>query len=143
MLRVTLSARLEEVDGATVAVRNEAARELSEPALIRLEIAVTEALTNIVRHGYSKPGGQIHLTCGEHGDGFVVTISDAGRRVPEHLFTSPAHLPDDPLQESGRGVALILACADVVDYRRLGGRNELSMVFLSNRPAESRQAVLP
>ncbi len=143
MFSVTFSATLEEVDAAAIALRNEAARILPEPALIRLEIAVTEAFTNIVLHGYPSLPGKIQATCHEQQDGVVVTISDTGRPVPTGLFSGRASLPDDPLEETGRGIALILSCADFVGYRSEGGRNELTMVFLSERPVEQQEVVKP
>ena len=141
MLTVTFSATLEEVDSAVLALRNEAARTLAEPALIRLEIAITEAFNNIVRHGYPSPGGTIEATCREQQDGVAVTILDTGRPVPDNSFAGRASLPDDPLEESGRGIALILSCADSVGYRSEAGRNELSLTFLREEAKQRREAV--
>jgi len=141
MFTVNFPATLEEVDGAVVALRNAAAKRLPEPALIRLEIAVSEALTNVVRHGYTSPAGTIEASCHDQGDGVVVTISDNGRPAPDNLFSS-ASLPEDPFEESGRGIALILSCADSVGYRTEAGRNELCMVFQSER-VEPREVVAP
>ena len=134
MLTVTFPARFEELDRAIISLRQEAAHTLPEADLTRFEIAVIEALNNVVLHAGLAPDALIEVTCSQTGDSTTVTIADEGRPAAAETFAVSAHLPDDPLEESGRGIALIQSCADSVDYRRVGDRNELHLVFDPSRP---------
>ncbi|MTE01083.1 hypothetical protein GIY56_12330 [Paracoccus sp. YIM 132242] len=122
--------RLDAVDAAMAAVCAFAGDALAPDDLIRLEIALTEALTNIVLHGGLPPGAGIGVTVRKVPSGVSVEIRDPGRPVPADLFQAardPADL--DPLAESGRGIPLIVALSDALHYEGRDGANRLTLRF--------------
>lgn len=122
--RFLMPATLEAIDLLAPKVRDAAAAHLPEDRLFALEIALVEALSNIVRHGH--PAGEVEIAL-HFGDGIEVEIVDVGNPIPPGLLE--AEVPDDPLAESGRGLALIRTCADDLRYERGGGRNRLTLTF--------------
>ncbi|MFC3167981.1 ATP-binding protein [Paracoccus fontiphilus] len=109
---------------------------LSPEGLIRLEIAVTEALNNIVLHGALPPEAGIAVVVRRADQDVAVEIRDPGPPVPADLFQAAPDLAEiDPLSESGRGIPLIAAMSDALDYRTTSGLNCLTLGF-GNRSAE-------
>lgn len=108
--------------------------------LLRLEICLAEALTNVVRHGYKDMvGGEIDVTMAARADRFVLEIADEGRPMPEEARESiraggPApHREDTPvheLPEGGFGLRILRTVLDEVTYRRDGTRNVLTLTKL-------------
>lgn len=122
--------RLESVDAAMEAVRAFVGDALAPEGLIRLEIAVTEALNNVVLHGRLPDGAGIDMTVRKAGPAVCVDIRDPGRPVPADLFQAardPAGI--DPLEEKGRGIPLIVALSDALHYEGRDGSNRLTLRF--------------
>lgn len=117
--------------------------------LVRLEICLTEALTNVIRHGYrDREDGEIEVDFLAFPDRLVMEIADRGTPMP--LTASASLRARDPetesrsddltaLKEGGYGIPILRAILDEIDYRRLGDRNVLTMtklaVFSSTDPA--------
>lgn len=99
-------------------------------ALGDLILAVDEAVTNIVVHGYAGRGGPIELSMKREGDAVVICIRDQARpfnaghvEIP-HLKMA---LEDRPV--GGMGLFLIRKVTDQAEFRSLPeGGNELRMV---------------
>jgi anti-sigma regulatory factor (Ser/Thr protein kinase) len=100
--------------------------------LAELELAVVEAVTNVIRHG--NIGGMrqaIELQLARQESGVKVTIKDRGRSIPKAaLSASETVLDFDPedifnLPERGLGLALIREAVDRVDYQTAEGGNTL------------------
>jgi serine/threonine-protein kinase RsbW len=95
--------------------------------IIRLELAVSEAATNVVLHAYREPGatGRIHVTvCIEHG-AFDVCIRDTGSGM--------APRPDSP--GMGLGLSLMASESDRFEVRCAeGGGTEVLLRFLLPEP---------
>jgi serine/threonine-protein kinase RsbW len=87
---------------------------------IRFETAVTEIAGNIVLHAPDGRPLEFTLHVSARPDRIEARFEDAGRRADVDL--TAARLPDD-LAESGCGLALALAAADEIAYRRDGGMN--------------------
>lgn len=93
-------------------------------------LAMNEAASNVLRHGYRNQPGPLTLHVGREGPAFTVTLQDkappydpTGRPPPD---TSLA-LTQRPL--GGMGVHLIREFADAVHYRvTADGHNELILV---------------
>lgn len=102
----------------------------------RILLAVTEAVTNVIRHAYGgvedKP---IDLEVWVGEDGMRLELIDYGR------FIDPKHIASRPLEEvrpGGLGVHLIKTTMDRVEYRENAhGGTTLTMVKLANQPKES------
>lgn len=119
---------LEEVDVLGSRLRDAAAPFLAEDRLFAFEIALVEALTNIIRHGGLSAEDAVEVRLSETAGVVELEIRDTGPAPPADLFTAPR--PDsDPMAESGRGIALILSCADAVRLSRDGKVNRLVLRF--------------
>ena len=100
----------------------------------RMQICLSEALYNLVLHAEAADKSRpidVVLTVDNTGDGAVLEIFDPPGATP---FDVRTHAPDlsqiDLMAEHGRGLALILECADRVDYGPADGRNRLSLDFV-------------
>jgi serine/threonine-protein kinase RsbW len=99
-----------------------------------VEIAVAEALNNVVEHALpDRPDATIQLELTRRGDVLTVLLRDPGlpmSEVPQPILGLP-ELPADKsaLPEGGFGWMLIHSLTDRLDYRRIGGENCLKMWF--------------
>jgi len=83
-------------------------RPLSEEALGDLKLAVTEACTNSVRHGYAGGEGTVDIVYELQPDRLVVEVADDGPG-----FDAAGDRPNDEnLAEGGLGIAIIRAVSD-------------------------------
>ena len=97
-----------------------------ESILTRLELAVTEAATNVVLHAYREPGhgGDIHTSACVTRDQVEVTIRDDGVGMSPH--------PESP--GLGLGLSLMAHEADACEItRRPSGGTEIRMRFALRR----------
>lgn len=110
---------------AEAIVRSHVAAPRADPICAAVDVSLSEALTNVIRHAHgsdaSKPvriamrieGGVLSLSITDQGPGF-----DMGRIPPPSFET---------LQEGGRGIFIILHSMDEVRYRRAADGNVLEM----------------
>lgn len=126
-----IRATLEEVDGLTRSLAELAGACLPPEKIVGLEIALAEALNNIVLHGYGPQGdGTISAAITLKDGGATVEISDRGRQVPPGTFETAADVSElDPLAESGRGTGLIVGLSDRLDYVSGPEGNRLTLRF--------------
>ena len=126
---------LEDIGPISQVVRSLAAPGLGEEGAGDVELALVEAATNVVRHGYGPEGGPIRIEASEIPDGVVVRISDWGRPIPGEALASaglsrfdfdPSDLLEIP--EGGMGLSLIAAVMDEVTYRSDEGQNVLTLL---------------
>ena len=97
---------------------------LGKTQVLRLELALVEALNNIIAHGCEERSDvRIGVVMEALDDVLLVEIRDEGSTIDE----LPGGEMPDPLQESGRGWPLIRACVDGIDYRSENGENILSL----------------
>ena len=96
----------------------------TEETLADVVLAVDEALTNVIRHGYEgKPGNRVELAaCAfedpDRGPGVQITIRDYGKQVPLDSICSRAL---DDLRPGGLGVHIIRSMMDSVSYSHAAG----------------------
>jgi serine/threonine-protein kinase RsbW len=103
----------------------------------RVELAVHEVATNIVRHAYGPtPTGDIEADISCAGDDLVVVLRDRGRSFEPERVTPPD--PDHP-RVGGYGLTLIDRLADEVDYQRLDGGNHWRLTFRPH-PDQTRRS---
>ena len=106
---------------------------LDERSTYHCQLAVDEACTNIIEHGFNtdedKPNGQINLMTGiEDPNTFVIAISDNSRAFNPITYKEPD--PAQPLSErevGGWGIYFIKKLMDMVDYRYVDGKNNLTL----------------
>lgn len=108
---------------------------LDERAVYHCQLAVDEACTNIVEHGYGRNGRDnvIDIICRSEDNRFVITVLDDSTAFDpfDRADSDPATVLDDR-GEGGWGIYFIKKVMDEVAYQRQGGRNRLTMIKLVN-----------
>jgi len=97
--------------------------------ILDTQLAVEEAITNVINHGYKKPGGEIIVSCRISPDRIEVQIIDAAPRfdplsVPEPELDSTI----EDREAGGLGVFLIRQVMDEISYRYENGKNILVLI---------------
>ncbi|MFC3613132.1 ATP-binding protein [Lutimaribacter marinistellae] len=99
-----------------------------------VELALAEAINNVVEHAYAGLApGQVHVTCWLGGGRLDILISDNGHampggRLPEGTAAKLENAIED-LPEGGFGWFLIRQLATEIRYERCSGLNRLSLMF--------------
>src|SRR5215218_4745683 len=107
-VRLTIPAKAEYITLVRLALSGlSKLRPLSEEALGDLKLAVTEACTNSVRHGYQDGEGTVELLYELRPDRLVVEVADDGPG-----FDASGDRPWERLGEGGLGIAIIKAVSD-------------------------------
>lgn len=109
--------------------RTAAAAGFNGPALEELIVAVNEAASNIVRHGFQGQPADISLAVTCDPDQVEVTLVDRGPAFDPRDATRPdTSLPLDQRPFGGLGVQLMRDLCNGFHYRRDGdGRNVLRL----------------
>jgi serine/threonine-protein kinase RsbW len=95
-----------------------------------LVIAVDEAATNIIRHGYETRGGPIEVDVRRDGDAIVVRLIDDARSFDPTVWPPPdLDVPLARRSPGGLGIHLVRRSVDRMVHRsRPGAGNELILV---------------
>jgi serine/threonine-protein kinase RsbW len=108
---------------------------MPENALMELELAVSEAVTNSIEHAYQWDENQeILITVTSSKDQLTVTIEDQGKPLPMSLFNDLDSNFEDPadesllLEENGRGLKIIHALVDNIKINHNNGWNSLKLL---------------
>jgi serine/threonine-protein kinase RsbW len=112
-------------------VETSAAALGADPAVVPgVVLAVDEAATNIIMHGYGRQGGEIDIKLSRRGDALVVHLSDQAPPFDPTTIPPPdLTLPLDKRPVGGMGIFLMRKVMDDVSYRRTpDGSNKLIMV---------------
>jgi anti-sigma regulatory factor (Ser/Thr protein kinase) len=75
-----------------------------------VRLAMSEAVTNAIRHGSSSSGDPVHILALREGDALVFEVRDTGRFVPR--VPRRGEMP-----ERGRGLDFLRRLMDEVDLR--------------------------
>jgi anti-sigma regulatory factor (Ser/Thr protein kinase) len=117
--------------------RASASLGVGESVLGDLRLAVDEAVTNVVLHGYGNAGGDVELHVRADGDDVVISILDRAARFDPGEVKAPRL--DTPLHDrpaGGMGIFLIRQTTDLAEFLpRPGGGNELRL--------RKRRAIVP
>jgi serine/threonine-protein kinase RsbW len=119
MESLTVSATLDSLATISAFITDATARAgLDDHAAWQVQLAVDEASTNIIQHGYDEAApGEIELTWRVEGDQLIVTLLDRGRSfnpddVPAPDITSPL----EERQAGGLGLFLMGRLMDSVEF---------------------------
>lgn len=134
---VQLQASLAQVATTTQHVRQLLPDWLGEAERDAIELALAEALTNIVEHGYGHDSTEpVRLRIRERSGALEIDIWDRGQPIPDGMIENtdvtttfmfdPTDL--DGLPEGGMGLALIKAAFNEVQYGTRDGVNRLRLV---------------
>lgn len=107
--------------------RIEADAEAIAKSVDELELAVTELVSNVVRHGFDgRPGGRLEVdTCVENGV-FAFCLTHDGKPFNGNSAAIPEIT--DP-QEGGMGLFLISRCVDSILYSKTAdGLNQIQIL---------------
>ena len=131
----TLESRLDAVAPVSEAVREFALSVLGEEGAQDLELAVVEAVTNVIKHGYGPEGGRIRVEADAEAEGVTIRILDQGRAIPPEALggAGPGRFDFDPenldgVPAGGMGLSLISMLMDEVSYDSRDGQNVLRLV---------------
>ncbi|MEE9612996.1 MAG: ATP-binding protein [Desulfatiglandales bacterium] len=107
---------------------------MDEEGVWQLELAVNEAVSNIIKHAYlGRKDQTIQIEADAFADRFIVTIFYWGK-----AFDPPESVPLPTLdysRERGLGLFLIENCVDEVNYSRdNSGKNSIRLVKNLKRP---------
>lgn len=97
----------------------------------QIEVALEEAIVNIIEHGYIGQVGDIQITCTKIPKGITIILADRG--VPYNPLSKLEYPDLDSFLSSehrnlgGFGVHLILSIMDHVEYDRQGEFNVLTL----------------
>lgn len=122
---------LESVSDMVLRLRGEVEDVLFDEALIRFEICITEALSNLAIHAETRHRDvPIEIALTKNGGPVQLDIFDPVGAKPFDPKDHAVDLSDVSLTaENGRGLGLILECADGVSYQPSGDRNKLVLTF--------------
>jgi len=118
MESLTVPADLDSLATISVFITDATARAgLDDHAAWQVQLAVDEASTNIIQHGYGAATGEIELSWLVEGPDLIVTLRDRGRRfnpddVPAPDITSPL----EERQSGGLGLYLMGRLMDSVEF---------------------------
>ena len=105
---------------------------LNERAIYHCQMAVDEACTNVIEHGFIVSGqasqGQIEIICRDDRDTYTIQIADNSPPFNPLLRDDPD--PETPLTErepGGWGVYFIKKMMDMASYHYEDGRNILTL----------------
>ncbi len=96
--------------------------------IVAVQIAVDEAFSNIVMHGYRGEKGDIHLLCTVSRGEISIRLEDGAPPFDPTTLPSP-DLEGDLVHRKpgGIGFSLIRHFMDGISYENRGGRNILTM----------------
>src|SRR5512144_762670 len=110
MESLTVSATLDSLATISAFITDATARSgLDDHAAWQVQLAVDEASTNIIQHGYDEAApGEIQLAWEIHGDELIVTLRDRGRSFnPDDVPAPDISSPLEERQAGGLGLYLM------------------------------------
>jgi serine/threonine-protein kinase RsbW len=125
----TLDSSLESVDKVEQTAEQFAARAgFDEDTVSHIAMAVREAAVNAVLHGNSYDKTK-HITASFETttDSLIIRIADQGAGLNPETIPDPL-APENILRGSGRGIFLIRAFMDEVNFRQLQPGTELTLI---------------
>jgi serine/threonine-protein kinase RsbW len=107
---------------------NVIAAGISKPIIGKIELAVEEALTNIISYSGLTSDSSVTITCIPISSGVRITLEDEGMPFDPLCKANKIIDPTISLENrelGGFGIHLILNLMDKVEYHREGNRNIL------------------
>jgi sigma-B regulation protein RsbU (phosphoserine phosphatase) len=97
----------------------------------QLEVVAEESFVNIANYAYGKKTGEVIVRAGRAGEALALQFEDGG--IPFNPLEWPAPNTKGAIEErtvGGLGIYLVKKMTDHVDYRRINGKNLLSIFKL-------------
>jgi anti-sigma regulatory factor (Ser/Thr protein kinase) len=108
---------------------------LSTPRLDDAELCLDELVTNVIRYAWDDPAGhEVAVRVDRTPAELTITVEDDGRAFDPRQAPPPppAHSLDEAIP-GGRGLMLVKAIAQRLDYERRDGRNRVTFGFYRDR----------
>lgn len=123
--------QLDAVDPMVLTLKRLLEGHLADEAQFRFDICVSEALVNLVVHAETREKDvPIDIRLDVTGDAVTIEIFDPADAPAFDLREKGRALAEvDAMAEGGRGLGLILECANRVDYGAVQQRNRLELSF--------------
>jgi serine phosphatase RsbU (regulator of sigma subunit)/anti-sigma regulatory factor (Ser/Thr protein kinase)/transposase len=113
---------------------------IPQKTLAHTKLAVDEACTNVVRHGYKGDSGFIEIVITGNGRDFSIAIRDTGKGFDLRNVKSPdLKMYVETRKRGGLGVFLMNQLMDEVRYRAAGDGNVLTMTKRLGRSQRRRK----
>lgn len=122
---------LDAVDPMVLTLKAAVSGELDRSAIMRFEICIIEVLTNAVEHAwFGEKREPIELFVHIGTNEVIIDVLDPIGAPPFDLREHATKIDQvDSMSESGRGLGLILECANSIKYHEFEGRRRLSLGF--------------
>lgn len=104
--------------------------------LEEIKVAVSEAVTNAVVHGYGHPHGVVTIRAEHDGVRLLVEIADTGRGIADVEQARQPAFSTDP-ERMGMGFAFMEAFMDRVEVESAPGRGTVVRMFKRPHPQET------
>lgn len=137
-IELQLAAALDSLEALSVALHQFVEPLSLDPAVVyQADLAASEALTNIIRHGVNHDSNQhVDIKLVYDGSCLRITLFDRGKQIPADILRALSHAPrtfpnpevQESWPESGIGLILIYSMMDEVYYRSSDGSNELTLI---------------
>jgi anti-sigma regulatory factor (Ser/Thr protein kinase) len=97
--------------------------------LFQTQIAVDEAITNIIEHGELEEQSKIVLKCKKEGDAVLIIIEDKGKPFDPTILDEPdITAPLNERKTGGLGVYFIKKYMNQAKYEYIDGKNIFTLV---------------
>lgn len=125
----TLDSSLDSVNKLEQTAEQCAARAgFDEDTIPHIAMAVREAAVNAVLHGNAyDPNKHVTASFETTADSFIIRVADQGPGLDPDAVPDPL-APENILRGSGRGIFLIRAFMDEVNFRQLHPGTELTLI---------------
>lgn len=137
-----LDSTLESVNQAEeTALKFAAESGFSEDEAQRISMAVREGVVNAVLHGNQyDPNKKVRISFEVNGTSLVVRIADEGVGLDVDNVPDPL-APENLLKTSGRGIFLIRAFMDDVQFKKLNPGTEITLIKnVSGASADAKES---
>lgn len=139
-MKILLNSELTELARAREFVRETADRvtnkKMSEENIGQLQLAVTEAVTNIIKHSYDgKAGHRIEIIAESFADGIQIILNHWGSSFDPRFVPPPVF---DGSRESGFGLFIISKCVDFFGFSTdKQNRNTIRLIKISKKEGKN------
>lgn len=117
----TLEASISQLNDALEYLREHTKdASCSKDTLLKLELALEEAIVNIMKHGYGDKAGSISMKCSLVGEKCTISLKDQGRPFDQSKHES----------QDGHGLKILRALIDEMKYERVNEENILTLTKL-------------
>jgi len=115
----------------------------SESRCRDIDLCLTEAVANIICHGYSDDAPhEITVELASEPGALVMRIEDDARPFDPLARSTPQPPSLDEATPTGRGILLMRSTAASMSYERVGSRNRLTLRFVVDEPSHEPPPVM-